>query len=228
MSKLILPRRDKDGNYYISYSQFSSWKDLKGFNTNMKGSAEYMLSYFFGERFEDAGWSQFGTEVEGYITEREFANQFTAKEKATLDSIKPLGVFQHEVKFFVLPNVYILGYIDDALEDFSKIRDYKTASKSSKAKYYKPDYYQLDIYATYVKEMFGHYPQAEVCIIERVGNCFGKVQRRDLLSVGSFVLYHQREVSEERSLEVRSLLLKTITEISDAYKLYLKLNGKIN
>lgn len=224
--QIILPRKDAEGNYYISYSQYSSWKSLEGFNTGFHGNVEYMLSYFFGQRFEDAGWALFGEQVEGYITERKYGEFFTEREKEIMERVKPLGIYQHEVKFFILPNVYILGYIDDMREDFSKIRDYKTASKSSKARYYSTEYKQLDIYAMYVQKITGKLPEAEVCIIERKGNVFGKVNARNLLSVGDFVDYVPRTISEERCQEVKAELIKTISDISDAYKLYLKLNGK--
>jgi hypothetical protein len=224
--EIILPRKDSEGNYYISYSQYSSWKSASGFNTGFDGNIEYMLSYFFGMRFADAGWALFGEQVEGYVTERLYGEFFTQQEKDVMATITPLGVFQHEVRFFILPNVYILGFIDDATPDFSKIRDYKTASKSSKSRYFTPDYKQLDIYAMYVEEVTGNLPEAEVCIIERKGNVFGKVDARQLLSVGNFVEYVPRTITKERCDQVRLDLIKTVSEISDAYKLYLKLNGK--
>jgi hypothetical protein len=223
MKEIILPRKDEEGNYYISYSQFTSWKSPQSFNLGVRGHIEYMVSYFFGEKFPDAGWALFGQHVENYVTERKDGEFFFPYEKELMDQIKPLGVFQHEVKFFLFDNVYLLGYIDDATADFSKIRDYKTASRNSKAKYSKPDYFQLDLYGMYVKQLTGKFPEAEVCIIERLGNVMGKIDARKDLKVGKEIWYIQRELSDFRSEQVRKDLLETIHEISEYYKLFLRL-----
>lgn len=225
-NEIILPRRDENGHYRISYSQYDSWKAVSSFNLKVYGNIEYMAAYFFGDKFPDAGWAQFGHEVEGYVTERDFADKFTAKEKQTMDPIVPLGVFQHEMKLYLLPNVYLLGYIDDMTSDMSKIRDYKTCSANSKAKYNKPDYYQLDIYGMYVQQVTGRIPEAEVCAIERKGNVMGKVNARHLLSVGESVWYIPKEFSQERFDIVKADLLKFVYSLSEHYKLYLKLNGQ--
>jgi hypothetical protein len=224
-SEIILPRRDVNGEYYLSYSQLSTWKEMKSFNMGVLGEIEYMASYFLGRKWPDQGWALFGEQVEGYVCEKQYAEFFTEKEKVTLDKVTPLGVFQTEVKYYILPNVYILGYIDDRQSDWLKLRDYKTASNNSRARYYKDDYYQLDIYALEAMEKNGGViPELEVCIIERKGNCFGLVERRDLLSVGDVIWYHTRESNHERLNLVREILIKTITQISDAYKVYLKIN----
>ena len=31
-SKIMLPKKDDNGEYYLSYSQVKSWQELKGFN----------------------------------------------------------------------------------------------------------------------------------------------------------------------------------------------------
>lgn len=219
-----LPRKDEDGNYYISYSQKNSFNSEKGFNTGLPGAQEYILSYFFGMQWPDAGWGDFGKDVEDYICEKKSADLFNDSEKSLLDTIKPLGIFQKEVKLWLAGNLYLLGYIDDCSEDMSWIRDYKTASKNSSSKYYEPDYEQLDLYAMYVKQETGKLPdKMEVCIIERKGNVFGyKENRRDLLSVGNEVWYVDRETSEERLEKIRTSLMKTIIRISDLYKVFKK------
>jgi hypothetical protein len=224
MSEIILPRRDKDGNYYISYSQYSSWKDLKSFNMGLLGKVEYMACYFFGVQFPDQGWALFGSEVEDYICHKKWFEKFNERERGVMDTITPLGNFQVEVKYWILPNVYIYGFIDDATEDLSYLRDYKTASANSKARYYKEDYTQLDIYALYARQQTGKIPEKlEVCIIERKGNCFGMVERRDLLSVGEQIWYRPRETSIERLTKVESDLIAAIKDISYMYQLYLKM-----
>ena len=248
MSEIILPRQDTNGEYYISYSQANSFLDAKGFNTGLEGVLEYVKSYFLGERWDDQGWALFGCHTEDYICHAkksskeikkldkeliesgnpsitEAINSFSDEEKEVLNKIEPLGNFQVEVKYYIFDNVYLLGYIDDATHDLSKIRDYKTASKTSKAKYYKDDYKQLDLYALWVKEKTGKIPEMEVLGIERKGNCFGKVNARDLLSVGEELWLIPRETSEERLDKIKEDLKETVREISDLYKIF-KLTNK--
>lgn len=222
--EIILPRKDDDGNFYISYSQISSWNEIKSFNLNILGKLEYIRSYFLGETFADAGWAEFGSDVEDYICSKDKADKFTDNEKSLMDSITPLGVFQKEIKIQLFDNVYLKGFVDDASDDLLTIRDYKTASQSSKQKYYKSDYIQLPLYAKGIQEETGFYPtKAEVCIIERKGNCFGKTNGRSLLSVGENVWFHTVDINEKLINETIEKIKNIILEISEVYKLFLKL-----
>lgn len=218
-----LPRTDGDGVPYISYSQIKMWNETKGFNTGGLGRHEFIRSYFLGEDFPDkGGFAQFGTEVEGYITERKYAENFTEPEKKVMDSIQTLGVFQHEIKI-PFDGFYVKGFIDDATEDFSIIRDYKTASNSSRKKYDEPDYYQLDLYGLYVFTTKGHIPDLEVCVIERIGNGFKG--GRDVMRVGENI-WNVKRATDLQRLETLEKMIKTTTnEISDYYKVFLKLNS---
>lgn len=248
MSEIILPRKDDQGRMYISYSQYNSYKSMKSFNLSILGKHEYMRSYFLGERFPDQGWAEFGQDVEDYICYnglpekeikkmdqgREESNEkliseifscFTEAEKETLNKVEPLGNFQVEVDLEIMPGVFLKGYIDDATDDLTHIRDYKTGSLNSCKKYYTPEYYQLDLYSAYVRDKIGKLPDvAEVCMIERAGNCFGMVERRDLLTVKNEIWYHEREISDDRIDFVLHDVRRVIKEISDLYKVFLKVN----
>jgi hypothetical protein len=250
MEDIILPRQDENGEYYISYSQLTSFTSESGFNTGLLGMYEYFQRYFLKEGWPDQGWALFGIHVEDYIcyngksaeeiakldkeciengqpTVTEALNAFTDEEKETLNKIEPLGNFQVKVKLYLYDNVYLLGYIDDAKDNFSTIRDYKTASKNSKKRYYTEDYKQLDLYSLWVREETGKLPETmEVKIIERKGNCFGMVERRDLLSVGKEIWTIERETSEERLFMLESWMKKQVIEVSNYYKTFLKLNGE--
>jgi PD-(D/E)XK nuclease superfamily len=222
-NKTVLPRQDKDGNYYISYSALNSWAAIKGFNTKRLGKEEFIRSYFFGEDYPDAfGFAQFGSEVEDYICGKPEAQElFTKEEKATLDTIKPLGVFQHEIKIN-FDGFYLKGFIDDVSPDYKLIRDYKTASENSKAKYYEDDYNQLDIYALAIQQDFGHIPQMEVAVIERLGNGFRG--GRNVMTVGNQTWYIPRTTTPQKLLELRQFIINTTKEISEHYQIFLKLN----
>lgn len=220
-----LPRKDKDGNSYISYSQVKSWNEVKGFNTGKLGRYESMMSYFFGEDFPDAnGFAQFGIDVEDYICGKPEAKLlFTDDEKATLDQIKPLGVFQKQIRLdFPKEGFYIKGFIDDATENLGLIRDYKSASEKSKAKYYEDSYTQLDVYGLAIEQETGKFPDLELCIIERLGNGFRG--GRDVMSVGKQVWYVPRKTNPKRLLAIKAEIVKTAEEIEKFYNVFLKLN----
>jgi len=220
---MILPRKDKDGNCYISYSQLTAWREPKGFDTGLPGKVEFMRKYFLGETFEDTkGFGTFGTEVEGYITERTYAEKFTDREKQVLEQIQPLGVFQKEFKI-QYDGFYVLGYIDDMLPDATKIRDYKTASKKSGKKYEEDAYFQLDLYALAIQKEFGQLPKSlEVCIIERAGNGFNG--GRDVMTVANDVWYVERKTNKERLDNLEKKIISTAQEISNYYTIFTKLN----
>lgn len=218
---LNLPRQI-EGIPYISYSQYKSWKELKSFHLGVQGKYEYMLNYFFDEEFPDMGWAQFGEEVEGYICKRDFKEAFSPEERKVLDTIQPLGRFQHQ---FILrfDGFGLLGYIDDATEDFIHIRDYKTCSVSSSKRYYKDDYYQLDIYAMWVQQHLGFLPEVlEVLMIERTGNPY-KGGGRSVLKVGGEVWSHYRETSQERINFLREDIKKVAEEISQTWEVFQKM-----
>lgn len=222
---MILPKIDSDGRYYISYSQITSWNELKGYNTKMLGKYEYMLKYFFGEKYgDDAGFAQFGIDVEDYILNRSNPSKFSKDELETLDKIKPLDNGQVEFKLeYPEHNFYVLGYIDDATNDLSHIRDYKTASLNSSKKYYTDEYKQLDVYALAIRNIHGFIPQKlEVVCIERLGNGFKG--GRDVMTVGKEIWYINKETNNEKLDKLYDDILKTAKEISSYWEVFCKLN----
>lgn len=223
---LILPKKDENGEYFISFSQVSLWREAKGFDTGFPGYQEYIRKYFLGETFENnTGYAEFGTEVENYICSREDSDKFTDDEKAVLEKITPLGVFQKEIKlYFKEYGFYVKGFIDDCTEDLTRVRDYKTASSKSKEKYYQQDYRQLDLYALAIKEETGVLPsQVEVVCIERLGNGFKG--GRNALTVGKEIWYIDKVVNEQRIKEVKDYIITSAIEISEYWKVFCKLNN---
>lgn len=220
-----LPKKDKDGYPYISYSQVKAWNEAKGFNTGGLGRHEFIRSYFFNEQFEDNnGFGLFGSQVEDYICGKpEVQHLFTAAEKATMDKIVALGVFQQEIRIPFKEGFYLKGFVDDCTPDFSKVRDYKTASEKSKLQYTLPDYKQLDIYALGIKSLTGKLPkELEVCAIERLGNGFRG--GRNVMTVGENIWYIKRETSKERLADIKATIVKTAQEIAQYYSIFQKLN----
>lgn len=221
-----LPRKDENGTPYISYSQIKAWNEAKGFNTGGLGRHEFILTYFLSQNYGDKnGFAQFGTDVENYICGDVNAKcLFTDKEKETLDKIAPLGTFQQKIKIPFEEGFYLTGYIDDTNHNFTKIRDYKSASEKSKAQYETDEYKQLDIYALGIKDLTGKLPkELEVCVIERIGNGFRG--GRDVMSVGENIWYIKRETNTKRLKELKEYIVKTALEISKYYTIFQKLNN---
>jgi hypothetical protein len=217
-----LPKKDKEGVPFLSYSQIDLWNCKKGFDTGLPGKQEYIRKYFLGEKFPSGSFAQFGSDVEDYICQRKGAEKFTDAELEVLQQIKPLGVFQKEFKL-KFNGFYLKGFIDDAKEDFSIIADYKTASEASVKKYYKPEYEQLDVYALAIKQLTGKLPkEMYVCAISRLGNGFKG--GRSVLKVGEQVWYIPREITEERLTTLEKKIITTANEISEYYTVFQKLN----
>lgn len=220
-----LPKKDKEGVPFLSYSQVDLWHTKKGFDTGLPGKQEYIRKYFLGEKFPSGSFAQFGSDVEDYICSRKGAEKFTEAELDVLQQIKPLGVFQKEFKLD-FGNFYLKGFIDDATEDFSTIADYKTASESSVKKYHKPEYEQLDVYALAIEQLTGKLPKnMYVCAISRLGNGFKG--GRDVLKVGEHVWFIEKEINKERLETLKNKIITTANEISEYYTVFQKLN-KIN
>ena len=224
-NKILLPRTTKEGKPRVSYSQVSLFNSKKSFNLGIEGELEYIISYFLGHqltpKFGGESWSSFGKDVELYIGERERGEAFSIEEKEVLDTIEPLGVvstpFELDLGEFVLT-----GLIDDRLEDWSKIRDYKTASKATKKQYEKDSYIQLDLYALVALEKTGKIPKMEVCVIERSGN--GNKGGRDVLKVAGGVWYIEKTTTLERLRKLKEDIFEAVLGISNLYKTYLKYN----
>lgn len=219
-----LPRKDKEGNYYISYSQVNTWLDKKGFNTGKSGMEEYIRGYFLGEEFIDKGFGIFGKEVESYIVDRKEIKKFDDREREVLDKIIPLDIHQKEIRI-QYPGFYVLGYIDDCTADYKHIRDYKTCSINSGKKYATDEYWQLYLYAIGIHQELGYYPdKIEVCCIERSGNPF-KGGGRNVLAVGNSHWMIEKELTPTIITNINSIIESTANEISDYYKIFKILNN---
>jgi hypothetical protein len=224
MSEFLLPRVDsKTGTPYMSYSQYTLWKDTDSFNLKTLGKTEYMIQYFFGKDFGDQGWAQFGTEVEDYICNRESAQAFSDSERETLEKVIPLGNYQVDL-FVDMGGFSLKCYIDDSTPDLKILRDYKTGSKNSVQKYYKEDYDQVDLYAGAVKRSTGVMPELiQVVMVERKGNCmFGG--GREKLTVGNEIWNIERTVDPKKVEAVENRVIEAAKEISKYYGVFLKLN----
>lgn len=203
---IILPRTDKDGNCYISYSQHSKWKYSK---------KDYIKSYFLGERFEGNAYTDFGTKIGEALENNDFS-EFDKRELKTLKKITRLDEFEREIRLD-LGDFYVLGFIDTNDKDCNQLIDYKTGALNKVAEYEKDGYDQLAIYAAAIEQETGKLPKsAHVELIERTGNAF----RGEPLELGKEVVKIPQDISPERIERVKKEVLEVATEISDYYRVY--------
>lgn len=216
MSKIILPKSDATGKFYISYSQWSTWK---------KSKREYIRQYFFGESFDGNAYTEFGSKIGQSLENNDFS-EFTKEEQKILKTIPRYDEFEREIKLD-FGDFYVKGFIDTSSKPdekgIAKIADYKTGDKVKKApEYQSDDYIQLDIYAAALEQEFGNLPESvSVYLIDRKGNAF---QNEELVLGDGFITI-TKDVNPKRIEQVKKDILKTVKEISEYYQVFLKLNG---
>ena len=159
MSQLLLPRKDDQGNSYISYSQLSTFK---------KDIGDYYNQYVLGKRFEGNVYTEFGSKVGEALEHNDFS-KFEPQEQDVLRQVIRLDEFEREVRLHY-DGFYVLGFIDTNKADLSHIIDYKTGSEGKEAQYQQDGYTQLCLYALALRQETGVTPsQAHVNFIQRNG-----------------------------------------------------------
>ena len=208
---IVLPKKDENGVYYLSYSQISTWK---------KSKRDYMRQYFFGETFEGNAYTEFGSLVGGCLEKGDFS-PFEDHEAELLKKVPRYDEFEREIKL-QMKGYYVKGYIDTNTKDFKKIADYKTGDVDKKAGEYEDDSYnQLEIYSAGLQQETGVLPEeAKVFLIDRTGNAF----KGEELKLGSSFISIEKTIDEDRIKEVLKDIDKIAVEISNSYKVFLKLN----
>lgn len=218
---LVLPRKDKDGKYYISHSQLTKWK---------KSKRDYIRSYFFGESEDNPAlqlYGDFGTKV-GESYENNDFSAWEEEEAMFLKTLPCLDEFEREIKLN-MKGFYVLGYIDSNTKADGYVKellDYKTGEVDKrKADYESDDYWQVDIYAAALRQEYNKLPdKGSVVLIGRVGNAF---QGEELnLSMEATII--DRPISDERCDTVLGQVQEVAEEISAYYSTYLKLIGECN
>ena len=218
--KLVLPRLDKDGNHYISYSQLNTWKRSK---------REYIRQYFWGEGFEGNAYTDFGTKVGEALEEGDFSG-FTAKEQEFLNTIPRYGEYEREIRL-EMKGFYVKGFIDTSTPPtageesknswVSKIADYKTGDVIKKKAEYEADTYtQVDIYAAAMRQQFGLLPESAcVYLVHRTGNAF----QNEKLKLGDKFIKIDKPIDNAKADKVLAEVQQIAEEISAYYKIFLKL-----
>jgi hypothetical protein len=229
--KLILPKKDERGNYYLSYTQYTTWK---------KSKREYIRSYFFGDRFTGNAYTEFGNLVGEALENNDFSS-FRPKEQEFLKTVPRYDEFERVIEL-QMKGFYVKGYIDSntfpepytkaqLVSDMNKDRvivswvremlDYKTGDIATKqSTYSSPSYKQLHIYAAALKQEYGVYPDdVKVVLIDRRGNAF----RGEKLRLGNEYIEIPKIITEKDVQAVLDDVQRVAEEISKYYKLYLNL-----
>jgi hypothetical protein len=220
--QLVLPTKDREGNYYISYSQIGSYK---------RSVREYIRQKFFKEPFVSNPYMLFGTKV-GEALEHNNFEDFTEDEQEFLKTVPRYDRFEALVHLR-MKGFYVKGFIDTMKlpDDHKKghiikyvpaIADYKTGDIEKKRGDYESDeYIQLDIYAAHIEQTFGSLPKkVEVILIGRKGNAF---KREELTLTKEFITIN-RKTTKKKVEAVKKIVQETAEEISEYYKVFLTLN----
>ena len=233
MSKeLLLPKRDKEGKCYLSYSQIKTWKDSK---------RKYIREYFLKEDTDNVGLQKFG-DFGHKVGEAFENNDFSAFEPDEIEFLKTVpkyDEFERKVRLD-MDGFHIIGYIDTntkpeegrvgkkKVKYIKKIGDYKTGDVekkgSSKVDYSSDDYLQIEIYAAALEQEFGKAPdQGDVFLIGRSGNAFAG----EKLELTKEFIPINRKVTKARLNQVLEEVQAIAEEISAYYEAFLKINKLI-
>lgn len=199
-----LPKKDKNGKYYLSYSQISLFKRSK---------EEYYDNYILNKPFKGNAYTDFGTKV-GSALENNLFSMFDDKERKVLSTAKRLDVFERRT-FLNYEGFYVIGFIDSIKEDMSELLDYKTGGIKKEKEYTKESYTQLQLYALSIRQETGITPsKASVEFIRRKGNAF----KGEVLKVAEEpIITIDVDISIKRLTSVYWDTLNTAKQISDFY-----------
>lgn len=209
---MILPKVDKQGVPFLSYTQISSFITSK---------TDYIKRYFLNEPIQFRDYMDFGLKVGRALEVHDFSG-FSKDEQSTLKRVTRLDEFEKQIRLDYLKyGFYLTGYIDTNSKDLTRIIDYKTGSANKVAEYEKDKYIQGQLYALAIKQQYGKMPkQVSVELIERYGNAF----RGERLTVGKDIFTIPVDIGQARLKQVNELVVETAHEISKYYQIYKKLN----
>lgn len=235
LKKLDLPKKYKyiegesrpeykkyHGRNKLSYSQYSSFKDIE--EDGYKG--KYLAQYFMGIPDPGNVFSDFGGYCGEYIELGEDKSlQLSEKDKEILDSIERPKDTEYEKEIVIDMANYgydfvVQGFID---ERFKKegiyIIDTKTANIDKKTEYYaSKDYGQTTLYCI-AEELEGN--EIEYSGVRLFGRKGNGLEKYPLYLTGA-VKEIPTPYSKERAEKLIEDICKTATEISDYYKVYNK------
>jgi len=201
---LPLPRTDKYGRSYTSYSQIELFK---------RDRNEFKRQYIDNEPWSGNAYTEFGSRV-GFALEHNDYSTFTNQEAGILRQAIRLDKFETRCRY-LFDGFYILGFIDTHAADFSWIIDYKTGGRGKEFQYSEDGYKQLCYYALCIQQEYGVTPQrASVNFIRRSGNAF----RGERLKVDDEQpILIDVDITQGRLQLVKREIIETVSAISEFY-----------
>jgi hypothetical protein len=216
-----IPKFEKyNGKPKISYSQYSSFNDPLY-------KSQYICQYMLG--IPDPGniFAFFGGQV-GVFLETNGQEVGDMLGEDTVEVLKgvprPKGS-QYEVEIVVDRGDYVIqGFIDIEWKDEEgklHVKDYKTGNVDKKVEYYASEDYQQTTLYSYAREQEGEViGSSTVTLLGRKGN--GRPGHPLRLSGDSVEI--DTPYSKERAEGFLSKVDKTVSEISDVFKVFNKIN----
>jgi hypothetical protein len=210
----------------LSYSQYSSWNDTLYKN-------QYILGYMFGIQQPGNIFSDFGGFAGAFFESGgKVCDQSLNEETiATLNTLNRPDNAEYEKETVIIRETpqgsfSIQGFIDQTFDNedgTTVVIDLKTGNPDSKIEYYGSEkYQQTTLYSYYLDTMenktIGY---SGVILACRKGNGYGKHVLRLPGQVEYIPTPYSRERAEKFLLEVD----RTAKEISDMYKVFLKVNN---
>lgn len=201
---MTLPKKDKHWNYYISYSQITTFKRSK---------KDYYEQYILNKPFEWNAYTDFGNKVGKWLEDWDLS-LFSSQEQETLEKVTRLDEFERFVKI-QYEWFYLLWFIDTCSKDLKRIIDYKTGWVGKHKQYASDEYTQLHTYALWIRqELWYNVEDASVEFITRKGNAYRWQQlyvwQEDIIKIPI-------DLSEEKLKSVYWWILNTTKEISKFY-----------
>ena len=218
-----------DGREKISYSQYTSF-------ISPEYNGQYYASYFLKLRDPGNIFSDFGGWCGEYIEKREDESLYLSEEdKKVLMSIeRPKNTeYEREIVIDLLPfgvDAVLQGFIDEiAIEENSAtIIDSKTGNVKSKVSYYSDpkQYGQTSIYSYEIENEGYDIGYSGVILFGRKGNTLEKIHSKAnnplWLRLDGNIEYIPTPYSRKRTETLLKKISKTVVEISEHYKTYLK------
>jgi hypothetical protein len=231
--KLVLPKKyiaretrfeKYNGMEKLSYSQIGSFSDPLYKN-------DYIRQYMMGIRSEGSIWTEFGSAVGEWLeTHGKVSSPLLLDD--TIEALKQVprpakADYEYPIAVVVSTDegdVVLEGYIDE-LEYTGPnkviIRDFKTGNIEKKAEYYaSEDYQQTTLYAYHMETEGFEIEGSCVTLLSRKGNGYAKHPVRLENKILDIPTPYSKERAEQFFVKVR----KVAKEISDMYKVFLKVN----
>ena len=209
---MILPKKNKKGEYYVSYSQLSKWRRSK---------SEYFKQYFYNVPFKGNAYTDFGSKVGEALETGDFSG-FSGVERTFIEIVPRLDEFEREVRLN-FEGWHIKGYIDANDATLTHIVDYKTGSVDKEDEYRSDKYDQIQLYALAIEQETGVRPtKGEVLLIERTGNAFSGEE----LKLGSMIVHIEQPLDDKTMDRVKKEAEETAKDISRHWEAFNYLIGK--